>query len=356
MSEPSRKLVLKWLEEGKLTKSNGAVVMDLTAYNLGKCTLLKSNGAGLYATKDLALAARKFDQFNVDKSIYVVDSAQTYHFQQVFKTLELCGYEQAKKCLHLPYGIVMLPSGRMSSRNGTIIVFSSLRKEITQTIGEKIDIDINWAKPHQLEMIRRVSVAAIKYGMLNHDLSKDIVFEMDKWTNVQGNTGPYLMYAYTRIMSMFTYRDSDTNKFDIVKALKEMGVSEEALTMYGKPTVTSPAPVLDFTSLLKSEEGKAILSKVDFDTYLTHETERNLLLHMHRFWEVIEHAVSTSNPSSLCDFAYRLSQLFSAWYENVRLTAVPQEAIPTKIVFVYSIALMLKRTLYCLGITVVEKM
>jgi arginyl-tRNA synthetase len=97
-------MVLEFFEKGLLINSNGAIGADLTKFKLGFCMLLKSNGSGLYATKDLSLARRKFEQFSVDRSVYVVDAAQTLHFQQVFKTLELMGYERAKKCFHLAYG------------------------------------------------------------------------------------------------------------------------------------------------------------------------------------------------------------------------------------------------------------
>jgi len=175
--------------------------------------VLKSDGSGLYATKDLALAKRKFDDFGIDQSIYIVDAAQTLHFKQVFKTLELMGYERAKHCVHIPYGQVVLPSGKMSSRTGTVIMFSQLKallaRDIFDNFLSKYDPEAvaaaaaaaaataastaaseasaapaaaaanahskqqknqaAWSAEERATALQAISVATIKYGMLNHD-------------------------------------------------------------------------------------------------------------------------------------------------------------------------------------------
>ncbi len=356
VSEASQKFVDEMLEKGHLTRHNGAVVADLTQYNLGRCTLRKSNGAGLYATKDLALAQRKFDQFHIDKSIYVVDQAQTFHFQQVFKTLEICGYEQAKKCVHLPYGLVVLPSGKMSSRKGNVLLFSELRSEmknaLTKNARDVVPSD---------EVIRRVAVAAIKYGMLNHDTSSDIVFDMPAWLKYTGNTGPYLMYAYSRMMSLFACRSVEeaakfNNKFDILTYLSSKGIEARK---FGVPSETSPVPVFDLPAFLASDEAKAFVQEIDFNKHLDDPTERPVLLHLHKFWDVVASVTALNNPSTLCDYGFNLAQLFSSWYESVRfsdLVANTPEKIPTKLVFMLSMAKTIKRLLFLLGITSVDKM
>lgn len=114
----SKQTVAEYQAKGVFVMNDGAVGADLSQVGLGFQILLKRDGTGLYATKDLALARRKFEQFHIDKSIYVVDSAQSFHFQQVFATLKMMGYPQAERCYHLPYGLVILPDGKMSSRKG----------------------------------------------------------------------------------------------------------------------------------------------------------------------------------------------------------------------------------------------
>ena len=118
---PSLDFVKKLYKKGLLIKDDGAIVMDLKEEKLGVCLLIKRDGNGLYATKDLELARRKFDDYGIEKNIYIVDKRQSFHFKQVFKTLEKIGYEQAQNCHHLEYEFVELPDGALSSRSGNII-------------------------------------------------------------------------------------------------------------------------------------------------------------------------------------------------------------------------------------------
>ena len=126
--------VKKLFSEGKLVKSEGAVGFDLEVENLGFCLLLKSDGTGLYATKDIELARRKFEDFKIEKNIYVVDMRQELHFKQVFKVLEKLGFEQAKDCFHLKYNFVELPDGAMSSRKGNIVPLMELVHKMEEMV------------------------------------------------------------------------------------------------------------------------------------------------------------------------------------------------------------------------------
>ncbi|MEC9296449.1 MAG: arginine--tRNA ligase, partial [SAR324 cluster bacterium] len=132
VDEEGRKIVIEGEEKGTFERSEGAIGVNLEAEDLGFFMLLKSDGNTLYATKDLALAQRKFDKFGVKRSIYVVGAEQTLHFKQVFATLKRMGYSQVDRCFHLPYALVVLPEGKMSSRAGNIFLFSQLRKEIIE--------------------------------------------------------------------------------------------------------------------------------------------------------------------------------------------------------------------------------
>lgn len=202
--EAGRQIVDEGLQRGVFVRSQGAVGIDLEAYKLGFFLVLKADGTTLYATKDLALARIKFEQFQIDESIYVVGAEQTLHFQQVFKTLELLGYPQAKQCHHLSYGLVMLPEGKMSSRAGNVIPFSRLRAEMNAYIDRHYlgAHRGDWSGAEIAETARRIAVAAIRYGMVKQDASKSIVFNMEDWLETEGDTGTYLCYAFTRIQSM----------------------------------------------------------------------------------------------------------------------------------------------------------
>jgi len=172
----------------------------------------------------VVLARKKFEKYQVDRSIYVVDVAQSHHFKQVFATLKRMGYQQAEKCVHLPYGVVTLPEGKMATRSGNIILFRELVKLLSEEIQNKFlskftkkerpkeqdghdeneneNEDDGWNEEEIEEAERAISVGTIRYGMLNHPTNKDIVFDLKKWTLSTGDTGPYLMYQCARVASI----------------------------------------------------------------------------------------------------------------------------------------------------------
>jgi len=204
VDDEGKEIVLQGEQDNMFQVSDGAIGIDLEDEKLGFFLLLKSDGTTLYSTKDLALAKRKFEQYGIDRSIYVVGAEQTLHFKQVFATLRKMGYEQAELCHHLPYALVMLPDGKMSSRAGNVILFSQLREKILNSLrtqhfqarqGEWPDAEIE-------ETSRRVAIAALKYGMLAQDPAKNIIFSMEDWLKTEGDTGTYLVYAYVRICSI----------------------------------------------------------------------------------------------------------------------------------------------------------
>ena len=200
VGEAGKQIVLEYLEKGVLVRSEGAVGADLEAYGLPFCLLLKSDGTGLYSTKDIALAQVKFEDFGIDKSVYVVDHSQSLHFQQVFRVLQMMGYQKAELCFHLAYGLVKRPDGKMSSRKGNIILFSELRRQLRQRILDKYLQQFvgQWSDEEIEEAARWVSVATIRYGMLNTDNLNEITFDLEDWVKNTGNTGSYLMYAFAR--------------------------------------------------------------------------------------------------------------------------------------------------------------
>ncbi len=204
VDEKGKQIVIEGEKDGTFERSEGAIGVDLEEEDLGFFLLLKSDGNTLYSTKDLALAQQKFDQFGVKRSIYVVGVEQTLHFKQVFATLKRMGYEQVGQCFHLSYALVMLPQGKMSSRAGNVILFSQLRKEIVESIqtAHLSEHRQDWSRKELDETAQKIAVAAIKYGMLNQDSNKQIVFSMDDWLVSEGDTGTYMIYAYVRIRSI----------------------------------------------------------------------------------------------------------------------------------------------------------
>ena len=345
----SIELVKSLYSQGKLVMSNGAIGADLTKYKLGFCLLLKSNGSGLYATKDLSLAQKKFDTYKIDQSIYVVDTAQSHHFKQVFKILEtVMNYAQAKNCYHLSYGQVVLPSGRMKSRSGQVILFSQLKHELGQQIyndyliqhdanapdkhnhnngddttnqssngSEKTNVAVKeneiWSSDEIAHAQHAISIGTIKYGMLNHDTIKDIVFVLDEWVARSGNTGPYMMYAYARIQS-----------------------------------------------IIRTVESKLTADQLNIQpdyTLLSHETEHQCILQLHLFWSTVQQCTQDKNPSGLCTYVYELAKLFTSFYEACSVANADTIQLKiTRLQFIKAIGLTIKQSLYLLGIETLERM
>jgi arginyl-tRNA synthetase len=165
--------------------------------------ILRSDGTTLYLTKDLALAKQKFEQFHVDRSIYVVDVRQSLHFQQAFKILELMGFPQASKCYHLAYGFVSLPEGAMSARKGNVVLFMDVLEEaerrVLQVIAEKNpDLPLE----QRGAVARQVGLGALAYALLSVDNTKDIVFDWDSALSFDGQTAPYIQNAHVRANSI----------------------------------------------------------------------------------------------------------------------------------------------------------
>lgn len=310
VGDAGKKVVNDYLEKGVLVRSEGAVGANLEPFGLPFLLLLKSDGTGLYATKDLALAQRKFEEFHIDESIYVVDVSQSLHFQQVFKTLELMGFEQATQCFHLAYGLVVLKDGKMSSRAGNVILFSQLRDMLDHRIrSEYLDKFKDEWDPREIEEASHaISLATIKYGMLNQDHGKTIVFDLEEWSAQSGNTGPYMMYAYARTRSI----------------LRKLGTLPQIEPDYG---------------------------------LLTDHYETELIHLLGKFHEVVESARSEHRPRELCAYLYDLARAFSRMYDHCPVMQAPSDSLRLcRANLVRATGEVLRTGLGLLGIRTLERM
>jgi arginyl-tRNA synthetase len=312
--EAGREMVEDGLKRGVFVRSQGAVGIDLEPYKLGFFLVLKADGTTLYSTKDLALARIKFEQFHIDESIYVVGAEQTLHFQQVFKTLELLGYPQARQCHHLAYGLVMLPEGKMSSRAGNIIPFSRLRREMNEYI-DRHYLSAHrgdWSEAEIAETARRIAVAAIRYGMVKQDPAKAIIFNTEDWLQTEGDTGTYLCYAYTRIQSML----------------------REVRERLGR----GPDPRADFT-------------------LLTQEPEKRLIRELHDFNHAVEQAEATLRPNHVANALFTLCKEFSrAYVTSPVLRAESPEAGEARLALFAATGKLLEHGLGLIGIVPPSRM
>ncbi|MDY0029162.1 MAG: arginine--tRNA ligase [Pseudobdellovibrionaceae bacterium] len=283
VSEESISVVKEYLDKGVFIRSEGAVGADLSDKKLGFCMLLKSDGNGLYATKDIALALKRFRDQNPDTCVYVVDNRQSYHFKQVFATLDTMGFQQANRCYHLAYEMVETKNGAMSSRKGNIVpilgLIDELEAQARGILEERYSAD--WSVEEIAEVAKLISRSAVRYGMIKVDPESKIVFDMESWLTFEGNTGPYLQYVYARICSLQRKSsDDDIN--------------------------------------LSSDISWSTLDKV---------SEQQLLAHLANFNEMVDVSCTKLKPNMFASYTYDLARKFNAFYAECPINSEPDASI-----------------------------
>jgi len=302
-------LIEAYYQKGVFVQSEGVIGADLAAFDLGFCVLIKSDGHGLYATKDIALAIKKFKDFQLAKSIYVVDLRQTHHFKQVFKCLDVMGLPLANDCYHLPYNYVELPSGPMSSRKGNIIPATQLIQQMVATVAADLTgrHGAAWTAADIYETAETIARGAIKYGMLKVGSMQKIVFRMEEWLDLHGNSGPYLQYAVVRIGSL--------NK---------------------KHTLTA--------------------TTIEWEM-LTERAELDLMLHLYKYQYVVASVGQDYDVSQLCKYLFELAQLFNSFYNSFPIIHAPTpELRDARLSLATAVSLVLMHGLALLGIDVPSRM
>jgi len=269
-------LIAKGIAEDERAQGGPVIVkidekLGLTKEKYRTMVILRSDGTTLYSTKDLALAKQKFEQYHVDRSIYVVDFRQSLHFQQVFKILELWGFPQAAKCYHLAYGYVTLPDGAMSSRRGRVALFKEVYDEaIKRALSVESERSGNVPENERVKIAEQIGLGALVYSMLAVDNNKDIVFDINEALSFDGRTGPYIQNAHVRANSI----------------LKKAGVQLSNL---------QPAT---------------------FNYELTkHEIE--LIEQISRFPHAVQQAANEYRPLVMAAYAYDLANAFHSFYHAV---------------------------------------
>ncbi len=207
VEEEGREMVADLVEKGIAEISEGLTVVKIDE-KLGLDTeryrtlpILRSDGTTLYSTKDLALTRRKFEDYHVDRSIWVVDTRQSFYFEQIFKIMELWGFEQAEQCYHLGYEFVTLPGGVMSSRSGNVVLYEDVAAALQQRAIEVIDEknpDGRFDDEQKRQIAKDVGLGSLVFGMLSRDNNTVIAFDLEEALSFQGHTAPYIQYAHAR--------------------------------------------------------------------------------------------------------------------------------------------------------------
>lgn len=293
-------------KKGLLVDSNGAKVVMLEEFNMPPCIIKKSDGATIYATRDLTAAKYRKDTYDFYKSIYVVGGEQKLHFKQVFKTLELMGYEWAKECSHVSFGLVKFADKKLSTRKGEVIFLEDL---LNESISKTLEI-INEKNPEladKEEVAKKVGVGAMVFTYLKNSREKDIVFDWKDMLSFDGETGPYVQYTYARAKSILRKLGSGNNE-------------------------------INYSKLSTSEEFE-------------------LAKYLEGFQNAIFAAIDKLEPSILTRHIIEIAKAFNKFYNLHKIsTAEDSEVKNARLKLVEATAQVIKNGLYLLGISTVESM
>lgn len=293
------------LERKKLlTESEGAWIVNLEPYGLGVCLIKKSDGATLYATRDITAAIDRHRRYRADTLIYEVGSEQKMHFKQFFKVLELMGYVWAKDCVHIDHGLYLDSDGKkFSTRKGKTVFMMDILQETIELARKEILARGKISQSALEKRAQAIARAAIFYGDLKNYRAHDMIFDLDRFVSFEGDTGPYLLYSYARAQSIVRKTASRTEV-----------ISDVSLEM----------------------------------------PEHHLVTELARFPEIVEQATTDYAPSLIAQYAYTLSQTFNEFYHTCPVIGTKQETF--RITLVRCFAQTLKNALSLLGISVLEAM
>ena len=297
-------------EKNLLVESKGAMIVDLEPYGLTPAPILKSDGSTLYITRDLACAKYRKDTYNFYKNIYVVASQQNLHFQQLKKILELMGYEWAKDIIHVPFGLVSLEDGTMSTREGRVVFLEDV---LNRAIDETRDIirEKGVATDNIEETAKQVGIGAVVFNELSNNRIKDYVFSWDKVLDFNGETGPYVQYTYARSASI----------------LRNAG--EEAVRAAHGPVNAA---------------------------YITSESAYTLAKLIYKLPEVVIEAGEKYEPSIVTRHIVDLAQAFNRFYHDEHILVDNEEEKSAKLALVIAAKTAIKNGLALLGMEAPERM
>lgn len=235
------------LDKGLLQESKGAQVVDLEEYKLGTALIKKSDGSSLYITRDIAAAVYRKENYDFYKNIYVVATQQNLHFQQLFKIIELMGYDWANQCIHVPFGMVRLEEGTMSTRHGRVVFLEDVLNGAIEKTREIIE-EKNPNIENLEEITSQVGIGAVVFNELSNNRIKDYTFKWDQILNFDGETGPYVQYTHARCASLLrkagediVAKAQDPKNVDFALLAKSDSAYELTKLIYAFPGVVEQA-------------------------------------------------------------------------------------------------------------------
>ena len=296
-------------------KDDGSVWCDLTEEGLDEKLVLRSDGTAVYMTQDIGTAVQRVkDHPDVGGMIYTVGNEQDYHFKVLFLILKKLGYSWAENLFHLSYGMVDLPSGKMKSREGTVVDADDLIAQMTdtaRTISEELGKIDEFSEEEKEALYRMIGLGALKYYILKVDPKKRILFNPEESVDFQGNTGPFIQYTYARIQS-------------ILRKAAAVGISAV---------------------------------EISFDELEMHPKEKELIKIIQQFPETIQLAAENYSPALIANYTYDLVKEFNSFYQNVPILATDNENEKAfRVKLSKAVGEVIKSAFALLGIDVPERM
>lgn len=299
-------LVEELKQKKLLTESKGALVVDLSDFNMPPCIVMKSDGATIYATRDLAAAIYRHNTYNFHKNIYVVGTPQALHFKQVFKTLELMGYQWSDDCVHVGFGLVKFEDKKLSTRKGDVVFLDELLDEAVARSLKLIE-EKNPNLENKELVAEKIGIGAVLFTYLKNNRERDIIFSWDDIINFDGETGPYVQYSYARGRSILRKAEGFNSKADYSK--------------------------------LKSKD------------------EFELVKLISQFNENILFAIEKYEPSIITRYIVDVAKAFNKFYNQYPIMSCDDNTLKAaRLNLVEATTITIKNALSLLGIEVVEKM
>ena len=300
---------------------DNSVWADLTNEGLDKKLLLRSDGTSVYMTQDIGTAEMRFQDYPIDKMIYVVGNEQNYHFQVLSILLDRLGFKWGKELTHFSYGMVELPNGKMKSREGTVVDADDLMELMVED-AYKTSMELgkfdDMTEEERREIARIVGMGALKYFILKVDARKNMLFNPEESIDFNGNTGPFIQYTYARIRSILRKAEGLFSQTSLT-----------SLTSTTSPTST--------TSL--------------------NEKEVELIQKMNEFGAAVEQAGKDYSPSGIANYCYELTKVFNQFYHDYSILNEPDEQKKAiRLVIAKNVAKIIKNGMDLLGIEVPERM
>ena len=311
---------------------DGSVWADLTNEGLDQKLLLRSDGTSVYMTQDIGTAEMRFQDYPIDKMIYVVGNEQNYHFQVLSILLDRLGFKWGKELVHFSYGMVELPNGKMKSREGTVVDADDLMELMVED-AYKTSMELgkfdDMTEEERREIARIVGMGALKYFILKVDARKNMLFNPEESIDFNGNTGPFIQYTYARIRS-------------ILRKSEELRVkSEEFATATGG-----------------KEHGAAAANSSLFTLHSSlSDKEIELIQKMNEFGAAVEQAGKDYSPSGIANYCYELTKVFNQFYHDYSILNEPDaDKKAVRLMLAKNVAKIIKSGMSLLGIEVPERM